>query len=183
MLDVGDNGARLGLGASAAGLGAGAVTSPARDLAVDGASECVTGLVLLEHGASHTTVEVGVEDGAAALLGAGGASLGAGSEGSPGSEAAVDGASEEVASLDGPHYNTSSTAEGSSSDDGASALLGTRGTSGRAGAEGRPATNLAVDGALEVVARGEVDIKAACDTTVLSSGHDRLGAFFGTTST
>jgi len=60
VLDIGDDGASLGLAASAAGLGASAVTGPVRGLAVDGASERVTGLVLLEHGASDTTVEVGV---------------------------------------------------------------------------------------------------------------------------
>merc|ERR1719162_2436586 len=101
----------------------------------------------------------------------------------PGRDAAVDGASEGVASFDGLHDNASSTTVGSSVDGGTSAILGARGTSGRAGAEGRPARDLAVDGALEVVARGVVDVKAACDATVLGLGHHRLGAALGTTGT
>ena len=152
VLDISDDGAGLGLGAGTAGLGACTVTRPARVLAVNGASESVASLVFLEHGASDTTVEVGVEDGAAALLGAGGAGLGAGAEGGPGSDPAVDGASESVAGLDGPQDGASGATVSSSGDSGAGALLGASGTSGRAGTEGGPTGNLAVNGALEVVA-------------------------------
>ena len=183
VLDISDDGAGLGLGAGTAGLGACTVTRPARVLAVNGASEAVAGLVFLEHGAGDTAVHVGVEDGTAALLGTSGTSGGTGGEGSPGSEAAIDGASEGVASLDGLGQRASSTAESSSGDDGAAALLGAGGTSGRAGAEGSPAGKLAVDGALEVVAGAVVDVKGTFDTTVLTGRDDGLGALLGTTST
>jgi hypothetical protein len=123
------------------------------------------------------------EDGTAAALGAGSTSDSARSESSPGGHTAVDGASERAAGLDTFGEGANSTAVSLSGNNRTTALLGAGGTSSRAGAEGRPAGKLAVDRALEVVARGNAHVNTTSDTTVLSRSHNRFSALLGATST
>jgi hypothetical protein len=92
VLDVSDNGTRLGHGASAAGLGAGTVSGPAGDLAVDDASKSVAWVGGSQHRAGHAAKLGSGDDGTRLALGASTAGLGADTVDVPGRDLAVNGA-------------------------------------------------------------------------------------------
>jgi len=183
VLSRGDNRAGTAGRTRTTSLGAARPCGPSGDLAVDGAGEGAAGLVLLGVRAADTTVKIGGEDGASALLGASATGGSAGSEGSPGSNLAVDGAGEGVASLHSLHSRTFNTVERGSNNNGARALLGAGSASGRAGTESRPAGNLAVNGTGEGIASLGGATDAAASTTVAGGGDDTLSAELGAGAT
>jgi len=178
VLDVGDDGTRLGLGASTTSLGAGTKLGPARDLAVDGAGLSVAGAVF-SVGAFVTTVLGSDVNLVVTGLLASAASLGAGGPGVPG-VGAVDAARVSVAVLLGRYGIANLAAVLDVGDDGLDTSLHTATAEFGAGSEGSPAGDDAIDGAGLGVARLNLAVCSARNTTVGSRGDHRFGGFLGT---
>jgi len=147
------NRARALLGAGGASGRAGTEGGPGGHLAVNGAAEGVASYGHAQSRADSTTVHGGVDSGAGLGLLAGTTSGRAGRIASPGRHLAVDGTGESVAGLHTIHgWTRYAPVAFPWGDNGASALLGTRGASGRASSEGIPVGPYAVHAAIEGVA-------------------------------
>jgi hypothetical protein len=174
-----DHRASLGLAAGTTSLGAGSVSRPAGDLAVDGASKGAAASGGSASGAGSTVVGSRVDYRTSPGLGASAAGLGAGSVARPAGNLAVDGAAEEVAVGSGSASGAGSTTVGSGDDDGARLGLGASAAGLGAAAIARPTGKLAVDGTSESAAASGGSESGATDTAVALGSHDRTSLGLG----
>jgi len=181
ILHRSDDRTRLGLGTSAAGLGAGAVARPCRDLAVNGASLGVAGTVFVQ-GAVVTAVLGRDVHIIRTGLGATTARLRACGPGVPG-VFAIKRARVGVAVLLREGGRANNTAMGSSGDDGLGASLHTTVAVFRTRGPSSPARNLAINGASERIASGGRRKSWAGDAIMSSSVHNRTRLSLGTGTT
>lgn len=177
-----DNGTGASLLTSAAGLGAGTVSTPLADVAVDRALVDAA-LASLRHDGADTTAELGSSDeGALTRLASGAAGLGALGETAEGRSTAIDGASLGVASTGlGKGRAGLATVQ---SEDGplAQSFLATAATGLGADAPGAELGYFAIDGAKSEVACGLLLKRRALDTTTgsFSDNVTEAGLFAAT---
>jgi len=182
MQHISDYRARLGLGTSTTRLGACTISSPARDLAVDGAGKSVASERSRENRAYNPAVGHVSDNGTSLGLGTGrAASLGAGGVRRPSRDLAVNRASLAVAHarLGGRTFITAVLGRNVNS---VSARLAARATGLGASRPGVPGV-LAIDGARVGVAVLLSRHRAASSATELASSDDGLGPGLDTATT
>jgi len=179
---IGDDGTRLGLGTSTAGLGASTEVGPARSYAVNGARVQVAGVVSDVMATGNATMGSSSDEGLGLGLGTNTASFGAGSELRPTRKLAVNGTTEGVARGESPVAGTSLAAIGLAVDNRLGALLGARTASGGACRPCRPPGRLAVNGARLSVA-STFFLGGAVITTMLGSNVNLVGTRLGAGAT
>jgi hypothetical protein len=135
----------LGLGTSAARLGAGTVTGPTGNLAINGASESVASGGSRESGTGNTAVSSSVHYRTRLGLGTSATGLGASTIGRPAGDLAINGASESVACGGGRQGGADNATVSNVSYNFARLGLGTSATRLGAGTVARPGRDLAVN--------------------------------------